>query len=46
MLEKIPIYCASDVLAEFATEEELDDDMTYIFWAWDGKDDEDEWEDE
>ena len=40
-MDELPIDHAQHVLSERATEDELDDDMTLIFWAWDG-DDEDE----
>jgi hypothetical protein len=34
--DRIPLDNASDVLPEFATEEELDYDFDLIFWEWDG----------
>ena len=35
----IPLDWAELVLAEHATEDELDEDMTTVFWEWDGHED-------
>jgi hypothetical protein len=37
MQNDIPLDHAASVLDENATEEELDEDMTYIFWEWEGE---------
>jgi hypothetical protein len=34
--DNLPIDWADDVLAERATEDEMDRPMTEIFWSWDG----------
>ena len=38
----IPLDWASDVLAEYVTEDESDEEMTTMFWEWDGAESEDE----
>jgi hypothetical protein len=36
---EIPLDWAEDVLPERCTEEEMDREMTTIFWSWDGPED-------
>lgn len=35
----LPVDHASLVLPEYASEDEMDEEMTTIFWEWDGPED-------